>query len=515
MKRIFLFAFICTTLQLSAQNLQFQWVKNVLNPKRMVVDQNDNVYISGKYSGTISSHGINLTFASTDGSYNSFFAKLDSSGNVLWYRQLAGTFTEDITDLNVDSDGNLIISAMFVDRVLVGGDTLIGTYWAHNTLLMKYLANGDLDWYTVPVTIDTGCVHIYKTVLDNDNNIYFTGTGDDHNMHFDTTILNGDSTYGYIAKYSPSGEFIWVNGMNSEVFQMGVGPTGNIVFYRNDSLIKLSTAGNEIWAQPVPYKLNQVDDHTLLVIDRFDNLYAAGFYYSTITLGTDSFTSVGASDIIIEKLNANGSHLWAYSIGGPDSDQPSMLSVNLDRVVLAGDFREKIYIENDSIVSPWSLPFYYPSTCIIGLNLSGIRQFDNAIFARQYSNNALITMNDAIYVSVLAADSAFFDGEIFYSDSGYYPTFLAKLHGTTASIEQIGSGIAVYPNPASDYVEIHVAVIGQNTLAEIVNTEGRILKTVKLENAREIIDIRFLNSGIYFLRITDPEFSSVHRILKI
>jgi len=477
MKRILLFAFICTTLQLSAQNLQFQWVKQIPGAARIVTDSHDNVYISGSFTDTLSYEGNVLICDSIDGPYDAFAAKFDSLGNMLWARQISGWDMEDIQDICVDSDDNLIISASFIYNAIIENDTITGNYGAHNILLLKYLSNGDLDWYTVPVTTESGCIHIYKTVVD--NNIVFCGGGSMYDMHFTDTVLDVNVAPRFMTKFSPDGDFIWVQGQQPIIHQMDIGPSGDIIYISDSLLIKSDPQGNTIWTKPLFISPYQAEDHALLAVDEADNIYMAGSFSDTVSVGSDVFVSKGYNDILVVRLNSDGNYVWGYQCGGPETDSPSMLSVNQDRVVLAGDFREQIYFDNDSITSPWSLSYNYPNTFIIGLNLSGIRLFDNSILARKYCNNALLTMNDAIYISVFAADSVFFDGEVFYTDSGSYTNFLAKLHGTTAGIEQIGSGIAVYPNPASDYVEVSGVQIGQGTYAEILNMNGQVLKNSK------------------------------------
>ncbi|HBG69341.1 MAG: hypothetical protein A2W93_16200 [Bacteroidetes bacterium GWF2_43_63] len=514
MKKFLLLTFILITSQLSAQDLQFQWVKQIPGAVRMVTDSHDNLYIAGTFADTLSYQGNVLICDSADGSYDAFAAKFDSLGNMLWARQISGWDMEDIQDICVDNDDNLIISAMFTYTAIIENDTVTGNYWAHNILLVKYLSNGDLDWYKVPVTTDSSCIHIYKTVVDNDNNIVFCGGGSTHDMHFTDTVLDFNVAPRFMAKFSPDGDFIWVKGQQQIIHQMDIGPSGDIIYISDTLLIKSDPQGNTIWTKPLFISVVHNDDHALLALDEADNIYMAGSFYDTIVAGTDAFISLGYGDILVAKLDSNGNYIWGYQCGGPQNDIPDMLCVNNDKVVVAGSFPTKIYIENDSLFA-LDQYHYYPNTFIAGFDNNGNWLFDNLIATKRICSNALISMNDAIYASVFCRDTTLFDGEAFVPDSEYGSFVLAKLYGITEGIQQLNIDFSIYPNPCSDFIEVSGVKIGQGTYAEILNMNGQVLRKFEIENPAEKMDVRFLDPGIYMLKISDDKISVTQKILKI
>lgn len=514
MNRFLLLATILITSQLSAQDLQFQWVKQIPDAVRMVTDSHDDVYIAGTFSDTLSFQGNVLICDSADGSHDAFAAKFDSLGNMLWARQISGWNMEDIQDVCVDHDNNLIISAMFTYTAIIENDTITGNYWAHNILLMKYLSNGDLEWYTVPATTDTGCIHIYKTAVDNDNNIVFCGGGSTHDMIFTDTVLDVDVAPRFMAKFSPNGDLIWVQGQQEIILQMDIGPSGNIIYISDSLLIKCDSQGNTIWTKPLFTSVVHNDGHALLALDEADNIYMAGSFSDTVSVGSDVFVSKGYNDILLTKLNSDGNYVWGYQCGGPEYDSPSMLCANLDKVVLAGDFYEKIYIENDSL---FALDQYhhYPNSFIAGFDYSGNWLFDNLIASKSMCSNALISMNDAIYASIYCRDTTLFDGDAFVPDSEFGSFVLAKLYGTTEGIQQMYVDFNVYPNPCSDFVIINASQVGLKKYAEILNLNGQVLKTVEINNPTEKIDVRFLSAGLYLLKIYGENLTQSFKILKM
>jgi len=514
MKKLILLITMGFSLPLSAQDLQFQWVKQIPGAVRMVTDSHDNVYIAGTFSDTLSFQGNVLICDSTDGSYDAFAAKFDSLGNMLWARQISGWDMEDIQDICVDSDDNLIISASFTYTSIIENDTITGNYWAHNILLMKYLSNGDLDWYTVPATTDTGCIHIYKTVVDNDNNIVFCGGGSTHDMHFTDTVLDVDLAPRFMAKFSPDGDFLWVQGQQEIIHQMDIGPSGDIIYISGSQLIKSDPQGNTIWTKPLFISTYQSEDHALLAVDEANDIFMAGSFIDTVSAGSDVFISKGDNDILVIKLDSDGNYVWGYQCGGPDNDTPDMLCAGNNRVVIAGHFAKKIYVQNDSLFALDQI-HQYPNTFIAGFDNNGNWLFDNLIASKSICSNALISMNDAIYASVYCRDTTLFDGEAFVPDSEYGAFVLAKLYGTTEGIQQLNIDLSIYPNPSSDFIEVRGVQVEQGTYAEILNMNGQVLQKTKIENPAEKMDVRFLDPGIYMLKISGENFSMTRKFLKM
>jgi hypothetical protein len=61
-------------------------------------------------------------------------------------------------------------------------------------------------------------------------------------------------------------------------------------------------------------------------------------------------------------------------------------------------------------------------------------------------------------------------------------------------------GFRIYPNPASGRVTVESP---NNTDIQILDLQGKIVRSVKTESSYTSIDIRSLNSGIYIIRISD------------
>lgn len=72
-----------------------------------------------------------------------------------------------------------------------------------------------------------------------------------------------------------------------------------------------------------------------------------------------------------------------------------------------------------------------------------------------------------------------------------------------------------YPNPSEDFIEINLKnTLTSNTTLEIYNNIGILQKTEKLTITTSRIDTQNLASGIYFLKITTENGTSVKKLIK-
>ena len=84
-----------------AQAQKFEWAKPFTGNaagKKIIQDNNGYVYVTGYLSGTVdfdpSPAVVNLTCGSTI--RNTYIAKMDTSGNLIWVRQIEGSSNEVI-----------------------------------------------------------------------------------------------------------------------------------------------------------------------------------------------------------------------------------------------------------------------------------------------------------------------------------------------------------------------------------------------------------------------------------
>ncbi len=102
---------------------------------------------------------------------------------------------------------------------------------------------------------------------------------------------------------------------------------------------------------------------------------------------------------------------------------------------------------------------------------------------------------------------------------GYVPIVirqeLSEVNSTDRSAFNKSPVIEVYPNPTSHYLNILLQTVPDtNTKLQLMDITGKIIQTVKLYNTREVLDIRFLSDGLYFLNFTNGVYSKFIKFIK-
>ena len=72
--------------------------------------------------------------------------------------------------------------------------------------------------------------------------------------------------------------------------------------------------------------------------------------------------------------------------------------------------------------------------------------------------------------------------------------------GTCTDIEEVETGISIYPNPAKSNITI---VNAENANIEIVNALGQVVYASENISGEHSIDVRNLSNGTYFVKIND------------
>jgi hypothetical protein len=261
----------------------------------IVVDSSGNAYVTGKFSGEATFGTTTLT---SNGMDDVFLAKVSTSGDFLWAKSAGGTGDDAGRGITVDANGNAHITGVFEGDVAFGSSNLSST--SQDIFVAKASATGDFLWGASGGGTDGDWAD--SIVVDSDGNSYVTG-----NFHgqatFGSTDLSSNNFGVFVAKLSPSGDFLWA---------------------------KTNTGGSSSGQG--------------IAIDSQANIYVAGTAYDDITLGTHNLVRKGSTDLFITKLSTSGEFLWATSAGGAKEDATftSAGDIALDNghICTTGDFRD-------------------------------------------------------------------------------------------------------------------------------------------------------------------------------
>jgi hypothetical protein len=418
---------------LKAQNPSLAWVKQTGSTDHdhgnsIAIDANGYIYTTGDFSNTVDfdpGNGIsNLT--SVEG-LDIFVQKSDTSGQLIWAKQMGGTGDNSGNSITTDADGNVYITGIFSGTVDFdpGAETSeLSTFGGRDIFIQKLDPNGELIW--VKQIGGTSFDYAYSIALDAYANVFITGA------------------FKGTADFDP-------------------GPgTVNLSSNGNDDIFiqKLDTDGNLIWAKAMGGSQNE--GGKAITIDLNGFIYVTGYFYGTLDfdIGTEtiSLTSLGGAEIFIQKLNTNGDILWVKQLGGADYDQGYSITTDASgNVYTTGDFEE--IVDFDPGIETYNFE-------CIGSRSAFIHKLDsegNFQWVRQVGSIGICTAsfittdaNGYVYSTGLFSETTVFDlgtDSLSFNANGSFNTFIQKLNPNGQvlwALQLEGSGLGTANSLVSD-----------------------------------------------------------------
>ena len=197
----------------------------------VVADALGNVYTTGYFKGTADfdpgAGTFNLTSA---GGGDVFVSKLDSAGNLVWARQLGGTFGDVGHGVTVDESGNVYTTGGFQGtadfdpgagafNLMSAGDAdvFVSKLDSAGNLVWARQLGGTFEDYGHGVAVD-GSGNVYTTG-------YFSGLADFDPGAGTFNLNSGGSGFGdvFVSKLDSAGNLVWARRMGGPNYQIGAG----------------------------------------------------------------------------------------------------------------------------------------------------------------------------------------------------------------------------------------------------------------------------------------------------
>ncbi len=258
----------------------------------------NRVYVAGQSRG--------------DGSGYDYAAVVyDLDGDELWSARYNGTGNgrDEITDLVVDSDGNVIVTGY---SQASGGNP--------NWVTVKYDQSGDTIW----LRRHNSGAGAAGVAVDDSGNVYVTGSAGSYPyVRLNTIRYSPNGTQHWLAEYYPPAP----NRVNNP-HTIAVDPNGCPVVAgggTRDStghdilIIKYNpVTGESLWVARYTSPGDEGDAADVMVLDTSGNIYVTGYLHG----GTDR-------DIITMKYSPDGTLLWLDTYDGPNNGSDAGVDIEL------------------------------------------------------------------------------------------------------------------------------------------------------------------------------------------
>lgn len=326
----------------------FLWAKQLGNSNnergsKVITDSNDNVYLAGRFEGTLDVEGTSFT---ASGNYDIFIAKYDKNGSKQWAVQAGVDDYMTVEMLKVDAADNLYITGDFGGNVSLGSTNLSSSNG--DGYLAKCDANGTWQWAVQTSSADYAYPY---TISISGSDVYWGGEmGGVTTIGTTTFNITSSEEHGFLAKYNTSGVFQWAAEITSTsyagVYDIVVDNNGDAVVTgvtRGTStigsttynitnfaafLIKYNASGTVQWTTLLESTTNTFGWR--LEMDENNEFIVLGGYSNTMTFDGTDYTSTGSSDIFLSKFDTNGNPTWITTGGsnGQDSGDDLVLDGN-------------------------------------------------------------------------------------------------------------------------------------------------------------------------------------------
>jgi hypothetical protein len=445
------------------------WAKGALGlndvySNALCTDANGNVYMVGTFTGpSVKFDTITLTrLVSPNNNSAAFIVKYDANGNALWAKSKTYYQGTTITDIALDSLGNIIV---------------VGNCCYEGIFMIKYDENGNELWESHDFNAERNSK--LSLTLDGNMNIYvYGGYGNTWTIDSATTLPDPLFSDLFLFKYDPVGNFLWVktiNGSDLEPASITNDNYGNVYLtghyrgftisfgglvltssaYNSGFLAKYDSLGNTVWANTINCTHipngNKYNYANKAVLDLQDHIYLIGEYYSSsLIFGNDTLTNTTQpslsyrSDIYIAKYDLQGNVLGANSFGGTHGETGKAIAI---------DTNNNLYILGE-----------YRSTTF---NLGTINLYNTDTLSTEF--------------------------------------YIAKLNGSIVNTKDYSNNllISIAPNPFNQSTTLSFSQEQKNSSIKIIDILGHQIKSFPFSGKQLIIDKGNMEPGIYFVQVSD------------
>lgn len=526
-----------------SQNLS--WVKSLGGSDyydkgtAVVTDKDGFVYLGGNFKGNcVFDDGSQ--FNSTGGT-DMFLAKYTAAGVCLWTIKFggdasgAGGDTDFLSDLALDTAGNVLVVGRFMDNLTIGDTSLImsGSLW--NGFIAKFDPSGNFNWVkkggSTALNINAICVN--QTT----NEFYITGDINASTSFGAVNLTLIEYSDAFLVKFNQEGtaiwgkvgsgeqEFgnditsdelgnvyvigdIWGNSINFEGTQVTTNTGSNDLF-----ILKYNSNGVLQWLKPFGGP-NDVDYGLSLAYHSDGFLYATGKLEGNGTFGTHTFDA-GNQGSFLMQLDLDGNVNWLT--GGKTGTWGNSVGTDTEgNVYWYGTVWGTTNISNQSVFGNEGdifIGFYTNAGTLISLTIDGGANQQGSNSGRNISMG--VDQFGFVYVTGQYYQTSNFSDSLLTSN-GLFDIYFAKYDiKEQAGLSEITNAneLTIYPNPSTDFISFS-DIQHDKTQVLINDINGKQVCFIEEVNSTEKYSIAQLNTGIYLVYLISSQGTIIEKLIK-
>ncbi len=337
----------------------------------IAIDNSGNTYVAGNFGGSIDfdpDPGVGVMNLTSNGNQDIYIQKFNASGTFIWAKTIGGIDFDEVNDIAVSTTGEIYITGRFRESADFDPSGAISTLISQgesDIFVAKFSAAGALLWAkgmgntTPTINGERG----YAIAVDGAGNAYttgvFEGTVDfNPNAGIDNLVSVGGGKDIFVQKLDATGNFSWAKSIggvsiNDEGRDIAVSNSNNIHligtfggtvdFDPSVGTFEITSRGPlEVFIE----KLNgnngsfiwagSIGKNTItakaITVDASESVFITGEYAGQNDFNPGSavldLSSVGGSDVYIEKIDAAGNLVWVKTVGGSSVDVVSSIALD-------------------------------------------------------------------------------------------------------------------------------------------------------------------------------------------
>jgi len=338
-----------------------------IQPMDIVVNDNNDIYISGRTQSQGINFGNGVSLSLTSG-INFFTVKFNSEGNALWAKKVSGSGGSTSPGgyyIDIDGLGNIYCSGDFSNDQLL----------FDNNQSLNNTSNGDSDIFLVKYSPDGTIIYAKKYGSVNNETVHEISVKN-NNIHlvgeYDNSFTLGNTT-------------LLTSG------------------YRDIFVAKFDLEGNAVWAKKAGG--SNFDDSQSVTVDNDDNVYISGFYRSgDMSIGNTVFENsvTDAVNTFCAKFDSNGNFIWYKK---PQATDARIYALNTDEdnnLFVSGTYNSSIIFDDTTLSTDDEVNYSFLAKLpesnlnVPGFDKTGLTIYPNPTKGILYISNELINHNYSV-----------------------------------------------------------------------------------------------------------------------